>query len=65
MIAEYVIASVQEALERSNGANVVYIHPTDQSPASACIVRAGTPEWEKLHDGEEMVNHDHIEPGMF
>lgn len=69
--AEMVIAACGEALGRTGGVDVVYVHADGSKAPSAAVVRPGTRGWARLHaypdpdSTAEWASHDHIEPGMF
>lgn len=68
MIAEYVIAAVNEAIERNPGIDIIYVHDTPHGGAHAAIVLVGTPAYEAIQQAypdREIPPHSHIEPGMF
>lgn len=63
MTAEEIVVAAQEALERSGGMDVVYIHNAEGAIVCAVVgigwLRTVLPQY------AEMPAHSHIEPGMF
>lgn len=68
MSADLVIAAVKEAISRTPGVDIVYVHTTPSGGAEAAIVKVGTPAYEalsKAYPDLPLPPHDHIEPGMW
>jgi hypothetical protein len=62
------LLAAKDAISRSGGAEVIYLHGDPSGPAFAAIVVAGTTAYGDLHAAEErrehgMHPHDHVEPG--
>lgn len=66
--ADEVITAVDEAVKRTPGVDIVYVHGTPYGGAHAAIVKIGTPAYEavgKAYPDLPLPPHDHIEPGMW